>query len=70
MNLFNTALVTLALKIPVSLIKYKLEIIYSMLGLFLFCLINTLLWLRSNADREDARQKAIADERADIHRYM
>jgi hypothetical protein len=59
----------IALTIPASVIKYKLEIIYSILSLFLFIFINTLLWLRSNADREDARQKAAADTREDIHRY-
>jgi hypothetical protein len=51
------------------MIKYKLEIIYSILGLFLFIFINALLWLRSNADKEDVRQQEAADTREDIHRY-
>jgi hypothetical protein len=62
-------LAIIALTIPAPVIKYKLEIIYASVGLFLFIFINTLLWLRSNADREDARQKVIAATREDIHRY-
>jgi hypothetical protein len=68
-TVFNTDLVTLALALPAWTITYKLEIIYMTVGLLLFACVHVCLWLRGNADREDARQKALADAREDIHRY-